>query len=172
MPGTASTPVAQVHQATAAPAEVPSTSQPWTRPLKQFGLFFAGAGFMAASIAISRRSVLRRRLDSLPKFYSSNRQTVKFDSADRSLLAVQALGLATLNVISFAVLLVGGISWGFDLSSVQELRERSQAAIRRPGLVNPEDEKEMEKMMEDLMARLGMDKPAPSEKPSSDSNKD
>ncbi|KAJ4248937.1 hypothetical protein NW757_008051 [Fusarium falciforme] len=172
MPGTASTPAAQAERATAAPTEVPSTSPPWTRQLKQFGLFFAGAGFMAASVAISRRSVLRRRLDSLPKFYSSNRQPVKFDSADRSLLAVQALGLATLNVMSFAVLLVGGISWGFDLSSIQELRERSQAAIRRPGLVNPEDEKEMEKMMEDLMARLGMDKPTASEKPSSDANKD
>ncbi|RSL53767.1 hypothetical protein CEP53_007641 [Fusarium sp. AF-6] len=172
MPGTASTPGAQAHRATAAPTEVPPAPSPWTRTLKQFGLFCAGAGFMAASVAISRRSVLRRQLDSMPKFYSSNRQPVKFDSADRSLLAVQALGLATLNVMSFAVMLVGGISWGFNLSSVQELRERSQAAIRRPGLVNPEDEKEMEKMMEDLMARLGMDKPTPSEKPSSDSNKD
>ncbi|KAF4466070.1 hypothetical protein FALBO_7083 [Fusarium albosuccineum] len=173
MPGTSSMPVPRDHQDTTAPRQDTSTGpSPWGRQFRQLGLFFAGAGFLAASVAISRRSVLRRRLDSFPKFYVSNRQPVKFDSADRSLLAVQALGLATLNVMSFAIMLIGGISWGFDLCSIKELRERSQAAIRRPGLVNPEDEKEMEQMMEDLMARLGMDKPQQSDKSSADAKKE
>lgn len=114
---------------------------------------------MAASVAVSRRAVVRRRLDSMPKFYSSNRDTARFDSSDRSLMAVQALGLATLNVMSFGVLLVGGTSWAFDLSSVDDLRARSQAAIRRNGIVNPEDEAQMEEMMSDLLKRLHMDKP-------------
>ena len=151
------------------PHEESSPPPTWTRQLKQFGLFAAGAGFMAASVAISRRAVLRRRLDTLPKFYSSNRNKTVFDSSDRSLMAVQALGLATLNVMSFGVMLIGGISWAFDLSSVDELRARSQAAIRRPGIVNPEDEEQLEQMMSDLLARLGMDK---SEKPEAPSNID
>ncbi|EWG38848.1 hypothetical protein FVEG_01944 [Fusarium verticillioides 7600] len=90
--------------------------------------------------------------------------TVKFDSGDRSLLAVQALGLATLNVMSFGVMLVGGISWAFDLSSIEELRQRTQAVTRRPGMVSPEDEKAMEELIEGLMGKMGMEKP---QKPSS-----
>ncbi|CAM1502123.1 Fc.00g041070.m01.CDS01 [Cosmosporella sp. VM-42] len=147
-----------------------SPASPWIRPLKQFGLFAAGAGFLAASIAISRRSVLRRRLHTIPSFYTSNRAGPKFDSSDRSLMAVEALGLATLNVMSFGIALVGGVAWGFDLSSTSELRERSQAAIRRKGFTNvsPEDEEEMKNMMSDLLGRLGMDKPEGPETPGTD----
>ncbi|KAF4457307.1 hypothetical protein F53441_729 [Fusarium austroafricanum] len=142
---------------------------PWERSIRQFGLLLTGAGFLAASVAVSRRSVLRMRHNSFPKFYSSNRHQAKFDSADRSLLAVQALGLATLNVMSFGIMLVGGISWAFDLSSIEELRQRTQAVTRRPGVVNPEDEKAMEELMEELMGKLGMEKP---QKPSDASKED
>ncbi|KAF5685837.1 hypothetical protein FDENT_6049 [Fusarium denticulatum] len=136
----------------------------WDRSIRQFGLLLTGAGFLAASVAVSRRSVLRMRHDLFPKFYTSNRYQVKFDSGDRSLLAVQALGLATLNVMSFGVMLVGGISWAFDLSSIEELRQRTQAVTRRPGMVSPEDEKAMEELIEGLMGKMGMEKP---QKPSS-----
>ncbi|ENH61978.1 hypothetical protein FOC1_g10014931 [Fusarium oxysporum f. sp. cubense race 1] len=131
----------------------------WDRSIRQFGLLLTGAGFLAASVAVSRRSVLRMRHNSFPKFYTSNQHQVKFDSGDRSLLAVQALGLATLNVMSFGVMLVGGISWAFDLSSIEELRQRTQAVTRRPGMVSPEDEKAMEELIEGLMGKMGMEKP-------------
>ncbi|KAF5704175.1 hypothetical protein FMUND_12647 [Fusarium mundagurra] len=131
----------------------------WDRSIRQFGLLLTGAGFLAASVAVSRRSVLRMRHDLFPKFYTCNRHQVKFDSGDRSLLAVQALGLATLNVMSFGVMLVGGISWAFDLSSIEELRQRTQAVTRRPGMVSPEDEKAMEELIEGLMGKMGMEKP-------------
>ncbi|KAF4339265.1 hypothetical protein FBEOM_6801 [Fusarium beomiforme] len=141
----------------------------WDRSIRQFGLLLTGAGFLAASVAVSRRSVVRMRHNSFPKFYSSNRSQVKFDSADRSLLAVQALGLATLNVMSFGIMLVGGISWAFDLSSIEELRQRTQAVTRRPGVVNPEDEKAMEELIEELMGKMGMEKrPKPSDMPRED----
>ncbi|KAF5703369.1 hypothetical protein FGLOB1_9138 [Fusarium globosum] len=141
----------------------------WDRSIRQFGLLLTGAGFLAASVAVSRRSVLRMRHDSFPKFYTSNRHQVKFDSGDKSLLAVQALGLATLNVMSFGVMLVGGISWAFDLSSIEELRQRTQAVTRRPGMVSPEDEKAMEELIEGLMGKMGMEKP---QKPSGISQED
>ncbi|KEY68673.1 hypothetical protein S7711_00547 [Stachybotrys chartarum IBT 7711] len=140
-----------------------SSLSPWARQMRQLGLYFAGAGFMAASVAVSRRAVVRRQLEAMPKFYVSNRNPIKVDSSERSLLAVEALGLATLNVTSFGILLLGGTSWAFDLCSVEELRQRTRAALMKPGLVNPEDEKELERMMESLMERLGMEKP---EKPS------
>ncbi|KAL7938229.1 hypothetical protein V8C35DRAFT_291306 [Trichoderma chlorosporum] len=140
--------------------DINAYSASWSRPLKQFGLFFLGAAFTAASIGVSRRSVIRHRRDTFPKFYSSN--TVgpqEGPSAEGALLGAHALGLATLSVSSFAVLLTGGLSWAFDLSSVEELRTKTRAALQRPGgEVSPEDEKEFEQMMDNLMAKLGMDK--------------
>ncbi|KAK5998748.1 hypothetical protein PT974_01130 [Cladobotryum mycophilum] len=150
------------HQDTSSPHQPP----PWSRPLKQFGLFFVGASFTAASIAISRRSVLRRQFESIPRFYASNPPPSPLltahhlpNSSEGSLLGVQALGLATLNVSAFAVMLTGGLSWGFDLSSVEELRERTQRALRKGGYeVNPADEEEFERMVNDVLVRFGMDK--------------
>ncbi|KAH7158132.1 hypothetical protein B0J13DRAFT_618166 [Dactylonectria estremocensis] len=135
----------------------------WARAFKQFGFLSVGAGLLAASVAVSRRAVTRRRMAAIPKFYSSNRNPIVFDSSDRSALAAQALSLATLNVMAFGVMLVAGLGWSFDLSSLDELKIRTRAAIRRPGaLVRPEDEAEMKKVMEDLMSRMGMEKPASS----------
>ncbi|GAB0132047.1 hypothetical protein EsDP_00000497 [Epichloe bromicola] len=148
---------------TSAPAPPTRDASPPMTPLqrnvKQLGLLFAGAGFMAASIAVARRSVLRRQLESFPKFYSGNRVVHKVDSGERSLMAVQALGLATLNVTSFGIMLTGGIAWAFDLYELRELRERTQTALRRPGNLSKEDEKEMEKMMASVLDKLGMQKP-------------
>ena len=114
---------------------------------------------MAASIAVARRSVLRRQLESFPKFYSSNRASGSVDSGERSLMAVQALGLATLNVMSFGILLTGGLAYAFDLCNLSELRARTRIALQRPGNFTPEDEQEMEKMMGSIMDKLGMQKP-------------
>ncbi|KAM6481386.1 hypothetical protein HDV62DRAFT_363862 [Trichoderma sp. SZMC 28011] len=140
--------------------DINAYSASWNRPLKQFSLFFLGAAFTAASIGVSRRSVVRRQRDSFPKFYSSN--TVgpqEGANSEGAVLGAHALGLATLNVSSFAVMLIGGLSWAFDLSSVEELRTKTRAALQRPGgEVSPEDEKEFEQMMDNLMAKLGMDK--------------
>jgi hypothetical protein len=129
---------------------------------------------MAASIFITRRSVVRRQIDAFPRFYTHNRYPPRFDSSDRSLLAASALGLATLNVMSFGVMLVGGISWGWDLCSVTELKERSREAVTRPGRkeLDPEEEKAMKEMMEDLMSKLGMEIPEEGEKPNGEPGKD
>lgn len=97
----------------------------------------------------------------MPKFYASNRHVPKMDGNDKQLLAAHAFSLATLNVMSFGVLLVGGISWAFNLSSVEELRQRTRESIARDSAVptNPDEEKALEEMMDSLLAKLGMDKP-------------
>lgn len=140
--------------------DINAYSASWSRPLKQFSLFFLGAAFTAASIGVSRRSVIRRQRESFPKFYSSNTPGPQDgNSSEGASLGIHALGLATLNVTSFAVLLTGGLSWAFDLSSVDELRVKTQASLKRPGgEVSPEDEKEFEQMIDNLMDKLGMDK--------------
>lgn len=159
--GAPSTSAAAERDASAPTPSSTAAYSPFVRQARQLGLFLAGASFLAASIAVARRSVLRRRIDAIPAFHTSNRHTKPFDGADRLGLATHALGLATLNVVSFGVMLTGGISWGFDLCSVAELRERTQAALQRPGNLDPAAEKEMEGMMKSLLEKLGMDATLP-----------
>jgi hypothetical protein len=152
-----------------APSPPSPPQSPLSRHLRQAGLCLAGAGFLAASIAVSRRSVLRLRASTYPPFYISNRNPAsKLHSQDRGLLAVRALGLATLNVMSFGVMLVGGISWAFDLSSVAELRERTKASLTKPSGLSTEDEEKMEKELENLLgsvySKLGIPLPTAEER--------
>lgn len=137
---------------------------PMQRQIKQLSLFFAGAGFMAASVLVTRRAVIRRQRESIPRFFhaSNDSAAAALDSGDKSMLAVQAFGLATLNVTAFGVLMTGGMAWACDLCSIGELRERTQAALYREsgqGLLNPEDERQVEEMMETLMQKMGMEVP-------------
>ncbi|PFH57968.1 hypothetical protein XA68_14329 [Ophiocordyceps unilateralis] len=146
------------------PAPVSSACgrSPLRRQLHQLGVFFAGAGFLAASIAVSRRAVIRRRLEVLPAFHTSNQHAPLADASDRFGLATQALGLATLNVCSFGIFLTGGIAWAFDLCSVAELRHRTQEALRRPAAsLDPEAEREMEEAMASLLQKFGLDATLP-----------
>lgn len=151
----------------AAPLHLPSTQPPLTpfqRQAKQLSFLLAGVSCMAASVFVTRRAVLRRQRESIPRFFhaSNDMEAAAVDSGGRQLLAVQAFGLATLNVTSFGVLLTGGMAWAFDLCSIGELRQRTQEALARQageGMLNAEDEKAMEEMMEDLMNKLGMEVP-------------
>ncbi|KAI1801587.1 hypothetical protein F4811DRAFT_457504 [Daldinia bambusicola] len=115
------------------------------RSLKQLGLFFAGAGFLTLSTVITRRAVMRKRFATIPKFYHpSNQQVNKMDS-DSSLIALEALNLATLNVMGFGILMTGGLSWAFDISSVDDLRAKARGH-RGPtgGRTDEEAEREIE----------------------------
>ncbi|OAA72202.1 hypothetical protein ISF_01275 [Cordyceps fumosorosea ARSEF 2679] len=132
---------------------------PLQRQVKQLSLLLLGAGFVGASAFVTRRAVLRRQLEAVPRFFhSSYLPAGSLDSGERSALAAQALGLATLNVAGFGVLLVGGTGWAFDLCSMAELRARSQAVTRsQAGVRDEEEEREVDNMVMGLMERLGMD---------------
>ncbi|KAF4124613.1 hypothetical protein GMORB2_5279 [Geosmithia morbida] len=143
----------------------PPSQSPFSRQIRQVGLYLAGAGFLAASVAVSRRSVIRMRAATIPPFYVSNRAPINAD--DKGIIAARALGLATLNVMSFGVMLLGGIGWAFDLTSMSELRERTQAQLTKPTNLSREDEdeveEEMNKMIDSLYEKLGMTKPPTTE---------
>jgi hypothetical protein len=40
--------------------------------------------------------------------------------------AVEALSVATINAVSFTIMLTGGAFWAFDISSIAELRRRTR----------------------------------------------
>ncbi|PMB63795.1 hypothetical protein BM221_010266 [Beauveria bassiana] len=156
---------AAIRSSTPAPPEIDTSStahlSPLQRQAKQLSLLLLGASFLSASALITRRAVLRRQAEFVPRFFHySHLAPGSVDSAARSSLAAQALGLATLNVAAFGVLLVGGTAWGFDLCSVAELQARTRMAVRRTGgsgVLQEEEEREVDRMVMGLMERLGMD---------------
>lgn len=152
----------------AAPSPVIDTSRTahlssLQRHTSQLSLLLLGGSFMAASVFVTRRAVLRRQLESIPRFFHASylppgHPHIALDGGERSTLAAQALGLATLNVAAFGVLLTGGMAWAFDLCSVAELQARTQ--MRRDaagGEMGEEEEREVDNMVMGLMERLGMD---------------
>ncbi|KAM3485596.1 hypothetical protein MY8738_001126 [Beauveria namnaoensis] len=160
---------AAIRSPTPTPPEIDTSStahlSPLQRQAKQLSLLLLGASFLSASALITRRAVLRRQAKFVPRFFHySHLAPGSVDSAARSSLAAQALGLATLNVAAFGVLLVGGTAWGFDLCSVAELQARTRMAVRRTGgggggggVLQEEEEREVDRMVMGLMERLGMD---------------
>lgn len=140
------------------------------RSFRQLGLFFAGAGFLACTVGITRRAVLRKQVAAAPKFFSpskyikpeprvdakGNTTKVIDPEAEGGPLAVQALGLATLNVFSFAIMMTGGLSWAFDISGMDDLRVLARRKIHTgEGDPDPGGENEIEDWMSNMM--LGKD---------------
>lgn len=106
------------------------------RSLRQLGLFVGGAGFFYWSVLITRRAVTRHQIAAKLKFYHSNqwvgRSEKELPKKD-PLVAVEALNLATLNTLTFAMMAGGGVSWAFDISSVEDLRRYTRRSILAAG---------------------------------------
>ncbi|KAG7291676.1 hypothetical protein NEMBOFW57_001695 [Staphylotrichum longicolle] len=118
------------------------------RSLRQLGLFVGGAGFFFWSVLITRRRVTRHQIAAKLKFYHSNqwigRSEKELPKKD-PLVAVEALNLATLNTLTFAMMAAGGVSWAFDISSVEDLRKYTRRSILAAsgGEADEEAEKEV-----------------------------
>ncbi|OCK73857.1 hypothetical protein K432DRAFT_410356 [Lepidopterella palustris CBS 459.81] len=111
------------------PTDSPSLSSHITSPRsrKQLGLFFAGASFLVLSTLVTKRSLVRRHNAIVPKFYQPN---TRLDTkVSPTLDAIDALGLATLNVFSFAMMTTGGALWAFDISSMDDMRSKLRVGL-------------------------------------------
>ena len=72
------------------------------------------------------------------------------------LVAVQALGLATLNVFSFALFAVGGARYALDVSTMEDLRAFAKRTMNGPsGERNEEAERELEEWAANGLIKLG-----------------
>ncbi|KAL2255532.1 hypothetical protein VTK26DRAFT_3179 [Humicola hyalothermophila] len=106
------------------------------RSLKQLGLFFGGAGFLSLSVLISRRAVARHQLAAQLKFFQPNSWKAAGPEGGAPprkdpMVAIEALNLATLNTLSFFVMVAGGVSWALNISSVDDLKRITRRSIMR-----------------------------------------
>ncbi|KAI9778272.1 MAG: hypothetical protein M1839_008296 [Geoglossum umbratile] len=119
------------------------------RSRKQFGLFLAGAGFVALSTLITRRSLVRRYKSSIPTFYQPNNRP---NSVNGAMEAFEALNIATINVTSFAVMATGGMLYAFDISSLADLRRKVRGGLGVDG-TEKDAEEEFEGWLASVLAR-------------------
>ena len=98
------------------------------RSRRQLGLFFAGSTFVVLSSLITRKSVLRRYQLPRPAFFHpSNMPPVT--PINTALEALDALGIATINVFSYGIMFGGGLLWAFNISTLAELRNRVKMPV-------------------------------------------
>ncbi|KAK7914601.1 hypothetical protein PG985_012304 [Apiospora marii] len=121
------------------------------RSMKQLGLFFGGAVFLTLSSLVTKRAVARKLQITQPRFFIPSNSPVKKLDGDNSLIAVEALGLATLNVFGFGIMTTGGLSWAFDVSTVAELRGMARKTLGADGSRTDE---EAEREVEEWVAKM------------------
>ncbi|KAK4229038.1 hypothetical protein QBC38DRAFT_128117 [Podospora fimiseda] len=140
-----------------APTSIPPAISRWeerppyppvfsARSLKQLSLSFGGATFLVLSIALTRRRInLHQKLSKL-KFFDTNIVPPKEQRpAKDPFVAFEALNLATLNVMSAAIMVTGGISWALDCSTLDDFRRitRQRLVSKQDGVPDPEAEREV-----------------------------
>ncbi|KAI1334719.1 hypothetical protein F5Y15DRAFT_284274 [Xylariaceae sp. FL0016] len=135
-------------------ASAPRPSILSQRSLKQLGLFFGGASFLALATLVTRRSITRKRRATIPKFYTPSNLPANKIESDGSFIALEALSLATLNVCGFAIMMTGGISWAFDMSNMEDLRSKAQRHMYpTDAKLSAEEERQVEEWVTKMLGR-------------------
>lgn len=99
-------------------------------------------------------------VDAYPKFYQPSHHGPRApprgsaEKGEDQLVAVEALGLATLNVFSFGVMMTGGLMFAFDISNVEDLRRKARSKLYGPnGVVDEAADQQVEEWIADILSR-------------------
>ncbi|KAJ0424247.1 hypothetical protein BJY00DRAFT_17516 [Aspergillus carlsbadensis] len=127
----------------------------WT-PRTNTKLALGGAIFFAFSVFTTRRAFLRRVKATTPPYWTST--PFHKPKVNGGMDAFEALNLATLNVLSFAMMATGSVLWVMDINGLEDMRRyvRTRAAsgiFGGEGNELSEADKEMEKEVEKYVGR-------------------
>lgn len=100
------------------------------RARRQNALFYGGLAFSLLSLTLTRRTIARKRIAAYPSLFTPSHMHIAPPPAPQqqqirvegSILALEALGLATLNVFSFFMAGIGGAMMWFDVAEAEDLR--------------------------------------------------
>lgn len=107
-------------------------------------IFGAGATFFAFSLLVTRRSFARKRLASQAQFYTNapGHQADQATKVNGATEALEALSVATINVLSLAMMLSGAALWYTDINSMDDARRLLRGGLGVDGTGRSEKEAE------------------------------
>ncbi|KIX06210.1 uncharacterized protein Z518_04185 [Rhinocladiella mackenziei CBS 650.93] len=127
------------------------------RPHRNKVIFGAGVAFFGLSLLITRRAFARKRLAANPAFYahSPGHQAEQARQVSGPMEAFEALNIATINVLSLAMMATGGTLWYLDINSMADARMmlRGGLGVDGTGKSEKEAEEEFEEWMGTVLAR-------------------
>lgn len=147
--------------------ETPQTSDPTQirlrrpppdiNPNRNKVIFGAGVAFFAFSMLITRRAFARKRLQAHPAFYTDAPANVARQAAKTSgaMEALEALNIATINVLSVALVTSGAAMWYLDINSMSDARRLLRGGLGVDGTGRDEThaEEEFEEWMATVLSR-------------------
>lgn len=120
-------------------------------------IFAAGLAFCGLSVLATKRSLARRRLASKAAFYSDApaHNVEQSKNVSGAFEAVEALNIATINVLSVAMMATGGALWYLDLNSLADARKmiRGGLGVDGKGMTEQEADEEIEEAIASILAR-------------------
>ncbi|KAL1644137.1 hypothetical protein SLS58_004417 [Diplodia intermedia] len=122
------------------------------RSFRQFGLFFAGATFFTGAQLLTRRALRRRLKLPTPPFYHPS--ITPYQQGNGAMDALEAFNLATVNVISAAIMLTGGAMWATDISTLDDLRSKVRHRVGTGD--SKKSDEEIEEWIAEVLARKDM----------------
>ncbi|KAL2008986.1 hypothetical protein VTN00DRAFT_7180 [Thermoascus crustaceus] len=145
------------------PVQVPESQQETSIPRpslpNNLKLLFGGFSFFMLSTLITRRSIYRRHFSTIPPFYTSS--PYHQPQVSGPLEALEALNLATINVVSLAMVGAGATMYALDVNTLDDMRRYARRGLGfdSPGTgtgTRKEDEELGEELEQWLSSVLGM----------------
>ncbi|KAJ5233858.1 uncharacterized protein N7469_005624 [Penicillium citrinum] len=139
------------------PPSIPTPSEPSTQIARSTAqdrtnlkLFVGGMAFFAFSVLITRRAHHKKRIASIPPYYTSSvYYQPKYNGA---MEAFEALNLATINVISFGMMATGGIMCMLNVNGIEDMRRIMRGGLE--GAAAGKSDDELEKEVTDWVASV------------------
>ncbi|KAL6240735.1 hypothetical protein RBB50_012299 [Rhinocladiella similis] len=117
----------------------------------------AGIAFFAVSLLITRRAFARKRLAANPAFYANSpaHQADQAKKVSGAMEALEALNIATINVLSTSMIATGGAMWYFGINNMADARRvlRGGLGVDGTGKTEKEAEEDFEEWMATVLAR-------------------
>ena len=127
------------------------------RPERSKIILAAGTAFFAFSLLITRRAFVRRRLAANPAFYTNapHHHAQQSAKVNGPLEAVEALSIATVNVLSLGMMATGGTLWYLGINSMADARKtlRGGLGVDGTGRSEQQAEEEFEEWMATVLSR-------------------
>lgn len=120
-------------------------------------IFAGGLAFFGLAIISTRRTLASKRLASRAAFFKDAPANTAEQARDvnGALDAAHALQIATINVLSFAMMATGGALWYLDVNSLADARRMIRGGLGVDGKGQTEDEanEEIEEAIASILSR-------------------